>query len=373
MAQVLRSQAAVLVAPNQNLAIQERDVPSAGKGCVNIQVVRAGVCGTDPHLWRGDLPVPEPVVLGHEGVGKILELGEGVTKDHAGQDIAVGDAVYWNPIRPCNACYDCTISQDMTACENGTFWSPASNPQVWASYTQIATLLPNNSFYKIDDTVPLDAYIALGCALPTMLQAEHNLGGIKTGSKVVVQGAGPVGLAAIMLSKLAGAETIICIEANAARLDRARDFGAKHLINMTEPDLSTSTSRRSKIWEWIQTRGADLVIECSGNAAAFEEGVELLGRSGQYLVVGTWAGSTKVNISPFDIVRKALKITGSTYCSPWCYYKAAKLVAAHHTQFPLTRTVTHRYALQDAQHALEDVAQGKVGKAVIYPQGLQDE
>ena len=85
----------------------------------------------------------------------------------------------------------------------------------------MATLLPNNSFYKVDPTVPYDAYIALGCALPTMLQAVDHLGQIPGGSNVVVQGTGPVGLAAIMLAKLAGAAHIICIEGNPVRLKQA--------------------------------------------------------------------------------------------------------------------------------------------------------
>lgn len=364
----LQSKAAVLVAANQDIAIQERSVASPPKGCINIHVLRAGVCGTDPHLLHGDIPLPEAVVLGHEGLGRIAELGDGVTKDHAGQDIAPGDVVYWNPIRPCNACYDCTISQDMTACANGTFWSPAAGEHVWASYTQVATLLPNNSFYKVDASVPLDAYIALGCALPTMLQAVHNLGRIDAGSSVIVQGAGPVGLAAIMMAKLAGAHNIICIEGNGPRLKQATEFGATAVVDMS---VRTTVADRSEYIRAITgPRCADLVIECSGNAAAFEEGFELLGRSGKYLLVGTWAGSTKVQMSPFAVVQKALKIVGSTYCSPWCYYQATRLVAAHYKAFPLEQCVSHRYELEDAQRALEDVSAGKVLKAVIYPQGV---
>ena len=87
----------------------------------------------------------------------------------------------------------------------------------------------------------------------------------------------------------------------------------------------------------------------------------LLTRNGQYLVVGTWAGSKKVQISPFDIVRKALRVVRSTYCSPSSYYRAIRLAS-------LADCVTHRYSMRDAQKALDDVLGGKVVKAVIYRQ-----
>lgn len=368
MARVLKSKAVVLTGQKKPLEIWERDVPKPDPGCINIEVVRAGVCGTDPHLWKGDMELPGAVVLGHEGLGRIIEIGSGVKTDHASNLIQIGDVVYWNPIRPCNACYDCTVTQDFTACENGTFWSPANGDRVWASYTQVATLLPNNSFYKVDQTVDLDAYIALGCALPTIIQAVDHLGGIPSGSSVVVQGAGPVGLAAIMMSKLSGAEHIICIEGNGTRLDRAHRFGATSLVDMRKDTLNTFEARSKYIRDVIGDRGANLVIECSGNPAAFEEGVGLLGGNGSYLLVGTWAGSRKVQISPFDVVRKALRLIGSTYASPFCYYRAAKLIQANHEKFPLAECVTHRYALNQAQNALEDVLAGKAVKAVIYPQ-----
>lgn len=363
-----KSSAVVLPGPGLPLEIREREVPPPGPGCINIEVLRAGVCGTDGHLATGDTDLPGPVVLGHEGLGRIIELGQGVKTDHAGSPVDIGDVVYWNPIRPCHTCYDCTVTLDMTACEKGTFWSPADRAEVWASYTQLATLLPNNSFYRVDQSVPLDAYIALGCALPTMLQAIDKLGGMAPGSNIVVQGAGPVGLAAVMLSKLGGAANIVCIEANQARLQRARDFGATVLVDMQDDSLNTVEDRAKHVNAAVGERGVNLVIECSGAIPAFEEGMGLLARNGQYLLVGTWAGSSKVQISPFDIVRKALRVVGSTYSSPSGYYRATKLVQAHHQTFPLADCVTHRYSLRDSQRALDDVLDGKVVKAVIYPQ-----
>ncbi|VUC27383.1 unnamed protein product [Clonostachys rosea] len=362
-----RSKAAVLTSDGSGVQIWTREVPPPARACIIIKVLRAGVCGTDAHLAKGDQPFPHPVVLGHEGLGQIIELGEGVTTDHAGHPVAVGDVVYWNPIRPCNACYDCTISEDFTACTNGTFWSPANRAEVWASYTELATLLPNNSFYRIDPKVPLDAFIALGCALPTILQALDHLGGIPSGSTVLVQGAGPVGLAAIMMAKLANARDIICIEGVESRLQQAQEFGATLLVDFRKPELSSRQARQSFINSSIGPRGVSVAIECSGNATAFEEGISLLGRSGKYLLVGTWAGNSTVPFCPFDVVQKALTVVGSTFASPKHYYRAARLVETNHELFPLAKCVTRKYTLDETTEALRAVSAGEVVKAVIIP------
>ncbi|KAH6988663.1 putative alcohol dehydrogenase [Ilyonectria destructans] len=318
---------------------------------------RAGVCGTDTHFVQGDEPLPQPAVLGHEGLGRIVELGEGVTTDHASNPIAVGDVVYWNPIMPCNACYDCTISEDFTACTNRTFWSPANQAEVRARYTELATLLlPYNSFYRINPSVPLDSFIAMGCALPTILRALDHLGGILSASTAVVQGAGPVRLAAIMMAKLAHASHIVSIDRVDARLQRAKDFGAALLIDIRKPELSTREARRSYTDSVVGARGVGLVIECSGNPAAFEEGIGMLARSGK-----------NVPFCPFEVVQKALTVVGSTFASPKHYYRAARLVEANHERFPLTQYVTHKYKLHDTEEALRAVGAGEVVKAVISP------
>ena len=359
---------AVVVAPQKPIEIWEKQVSPPAPGCVSIDVQRAGVCGTDVHLWEGEDIYPDPFILGHEGVGTIVELGGGVTTDHAGVPVFPGDAVYWNPIRPCHACYECTIQRDLTGCNNGTFFSPAANPVTWASYTQVATLQRSNAFYKIKSDVPLDAFIALGCALPTMLKGLENLGPFQRGSNVLVQGCGAVGLAAVMLARLAGAKMVICIDGNESRIEMAKRFGADQVLDIRSKDYGTIAQRAKRIASLVGAQGLSLAIECSGVAAAVEEGLPLLARNGRYLLVGTWAGAGNVLLSPFEVVRRALKIVGTTYASPENYYEAARIVEANHHIFPLADCVTHRFRLDQVQEAFSAVASGSAIKAVIMPQ-----
>lgn len=246
--------------------------------------------------------------------------------------------------------------------------SPARNNITWASYTQVATLQQNNNFYRVDPNVPLDAFIALGCALPTMLKGLENMGPITRGSAVLVQGCGAVGLAAIFLAKIAGARAIICIEGNSERQKMAARFGATEILDMSRGKYTTASARSRRIREIVGPQGLELAIECSGHAAAVTEGLSLLGRNARYLLVGTWAGAGTVTLSPFEVVHKALKIIGTTYASPENYYQAARLVEAHFREFPFADCVTHRFPLTHVSEALEMVAGGTAVKVVIEPQ-----
>ncbi|KAJ6194065.1 hypothetical protein J3E72DRAFT_398294 [Bipolaris maydis] len=311
---------AVVVGPQKPIELWEKRVPPPAPGCVNVEVQRAGVCGTDIHLWEEQDVYLEPFILGHKGVGTIVHLGEGVTTDHAGIEVSPGDA--------------------------------------------IATLHKTNAFYKVRSDVPLDAFIALGCALPTMLKGLENLGPIQRGSNVLVQGCGAVGLASIMLARLAGAKTVICVDGNQSRMEMAERFGADEVLDIHSKDYGTA----ERIASLLGAQGFSLAIEYSGRAAVVEEGLTLLAHNARYLLVGTWAGSGNVPLLPFDVVRKALKIIGITYESPENYYEAARIVETNCCLFPLADCVTHRFRLDQVQETFSVVTSVSAIKAVIMPQ-----
>ncbi|KAF5637730.1 5-exo-hydroxycamphor dehydrogenase [Fusarium sp. NRRL 52700] len=359
---------------NSDISIKTFEIGAPPVDSIHVKVELAGICGTDPHLWKGDMPLPADILLGHEGVGEVVELHSSITTDHVGQTLSKGDRVYWTAIRPCNKCYSCVISDDECGCTSNGFMHPfddvvASGQGTWATYTQYATLGPRNAFFRISPDVPLDAYIALGCALPTVVQAVRNMkhGGIQPGSTVVVQGCGAVGLAAIMMAKIADADKVVAMDFNPARLAKAAQFGAQ-CIDMN--NVNSLEGRAATILNATGNRGVDLVIECSGHPSAVEEGLTLVGRKGTYLMIGTWAGKGNVPMDPFVVVNKAITIQGSTYCAPADYYLATKIVERNWKRFPLASCVTHRFSLDETQAGLETVLAGKAVKAVIQPHDM---
>jgi len=323
-----------------------------------------GVCGTDVHLWHGDFPLPAPVVLGHEGIGIVEELGDGVSADHAGTPVAVGDRVYWAPLRPCHRCYYCTVLKDFSLCENLLLFGGADDP-TWASYTDYAWLPEGMSFYRIPDDTPSEAVIAFGCAMPTMLQGLERLGGISPNQNVVVQGCGPVGLAATLLARLSGARRVIVIGAPERRLEAARGLGATATIDLDRvPD---EDERSRQVRELTEGRGADVVIEAAGVLAAFPEGPKLLAKNGRYLIVGLWSGQGGAPVDPRYLNNNNLKVIGTALAQPQHYYQAIHVAQAHHGELPMAEAVTHRFPIEESQRALEAVSRLETVKAVITP------
>ena len=355
---------AMIVGVDQPIEVWERAFPAPEPGGVLLRMQMGGVCGTDVHLWRGHAAPPLPVVLGHEGVGLVEELGEGVSADHAGLPLGVGDRVYWGPIRPCHHCYYCTVAKDFSLCENLVLFSGADEP-TWNTYTDYAWLPSGMCFYKIPDDTPSEPVIAFGCAMPTMIQAFERLGGLAPNQTVVVQGCGPVGLAATLLSHLAGAKTVITIGAPDHRLAMARRLGARTTINFET--LSDEKDRLAQVYELTDGRGADVVIEATGAYSAFAEGLKLAAPNGRYVIVGLWSGHGEIPIDPRYINNRNLSIIGSALTQPQHYYEAIRVAQAHHTDFPMAEAITHRFAIEESQQALEAVERQETIKALIVP------
>ncbi|MBY8860388.1 zinc-binding dehydrogenase [Nocardia sp. CA2R105] len=356
------ARAVVLAAPN-SVETWDVDIYDPAPTGVLVRIVVGGVCGSDSHIVSGDAgEMPFPIILGHEGVGRIEKLGADITTDCAGAPVEVGDLVYWAPIALCHRCYSCTVL-DNTPCENSQFFERADKPN-WGSYADYAWLPPGMAFYRVPDHVEPEALAALGCALPTALRGFEQAGGIQCNQTVVVQGAGPVGLSAVLVASLSGAAEIIVIDASDTRLAIARSLGATATISLTG---SSSEQRFNDIYGLTGPSGPDLVVEAAGVLDAFPEGVNLIGQHGRYVVLGLWGAMGESAIQPRLLTTKNAHIVGATFPKPKHYYGTVQLVARCQDTVPLSALVTHRFALEDASAALDAIRSGTVVKAVIDP------
>ncbi len=353
--------AAVLVKPNQ-LETWDVPVPDPQDGGVLVSVVIGGVCGSDVHITLGETgAMPFPIILGHEGVGRLEKLGRGVDKDYVGTPVKPGDLVYWCPIALCHRCYSCTVLEAVP-CENSMFFEDASKPN-WGSYAEYAWLPNGMAFYRVPDHASVDAVAALGCALPTAIGGLERVGNIRIGQSVVVQGAGPVGLSAVLLARLAGARHIIVIDGSQRRLEVARSLGATALI-----PLSRSVEERHReVYDIVGPAGPDLVFEAAGVLPAFGEGMDLVGHHGQYLVLGLWGDVGSTSIKPGDMSWRNVTVSGYTFSKPKHYYQALQLAVQQQDRIPLASLVTHRFGISQAGEALKAVRSGEAVKAVIDP------
>jgi threonine dehydrogenase-like Zn-dependent dehydrogenase len=357
----MRGKAAVLVTKN-HLETWEVNIADPEPGGALVRVVLGGVCGSDVHILTGEAgEMPFPIILGHEGVGRIEKLGAGVATDYAGTPVKPGDLVYWSPIALCRRCYSCTVLEE-TPCENTRFFEEASKPN-WGSYADFAWLPNGMSFYRLPDHADPLAVAALGCALPTVLRGFERCGPVRIGEAVVVQGAGPVGLSAVLVAAQAGAREVIVIDASPARLEAARKLGATATVLLAD----SPKERLRQIYDRTGPAGPDLVVEAAGALPAFPEGVQITGIHGRYVILGLWGAVGTQPISPRDLTIKNLTIAGASFPKPKHYYQALHLAARLQDSVPLAELVTHRFPIAKAAEALEATKKGISVKAVIDP------
>ena len=183
--------------------------------------------------------------------------------------------------------------------------------------------------------------------------------------KIIVQGAGPVGIAALAVAKCAGAGQVIVIGGPKHRLDMARHFGADQTINIDE--LREPAARIDAVRQLTWGYGADAVIECVGLPAAVTEGMEMCRDGGKFLVLGHYCDAGTVAFNPHVITRKQLQIFGSWSSEPRHLKTALEFLRSTQSQFPFGAMVTHRFPLERAHEALMATANWQSSKSVIVP------
>lgn len=344
----------VFVGSGRPLECWDGAVADPPPGAVLVRVVKAGVCGTDAHRLDGDLPeVGHPVTFGHEGIGEIVTLGEGVATDHWGSPVRPGDLVYFTPSGPTPA----------AAPLMG--WPPPADLPNPAAFQDYATLPPRSAFSRIPEGTDPDAVIAFGCAMPTALGGMARLGGVQPGQTVVVQGCGPVGLSATLLSSLTLARQVIVIGDPANRLAAATVLGATTTIPL---EGTTGEARRGLVRELTEGRGADVVIEAAGRMEAFDEGVNLLADDGRLLILGIYSGHGTVQLDPVRLNNRNLAVIGSLGPSTFSDYRTTiQLAQRHGERLQFADLITHRFGLTQLEEAIGVGRRGEAIKAVVVP------
>lgn len=331
-----------------------------------VKVEMAGICGTDVHLWKGQLAIPRPIIMGHETVGVVERVGDAVEMDWRGAALRAGDRVTWSAGMACGSCYYCAVTRQPTRCQNrrayGISFSCAEPPYFSGGYAEYIYLRPGTAVFKIED-VAAEAVTGAGCALVTAIHGLERME-INWGDNVVIQGSGPVGLSALAIAKSSGASMTLVIGGPAARLELAKTFGADHTINIEETDVA---SRLERVRQLTHGHGADAVIECVGIPSAVPEGFEMCRDGGKVLVLGHYGDAGATAINPHVITRKQLKVYGSWGSEPRHMAMAIDFLKTHGERFPFDQMVSHRFPLESAFEALQTTAEWASRKSVIVP------
>ncbi|MFD7612142.1 Zn-dependent alcohol dehydrogenase [Streptomyces sp. NPDC059828] len=354
--------AAVLPAIGSPLEIIGIELPEPGPGQVRVRIAAAGVCHSDLSLSNGTMRVPVPAVLGHEGAGTVVSVGEGVTH------VAPGDGVVLNWAPSCGKCHHCSIgevwlcadaltgtSRVHAVAEDGTELHPGLNVAAFAEETVVAA----NCVLPVPDGVPLVDAALLGCAVLTGYGAVHHSARVREGESVVVLGVGGVGLATLQSARIAGASTIIAVDVSPEKEELARRAGATDYV------VASDTTAR-EIRKLTGGQGADVAVECVGRAETIRTAWDSTRRGGRTTVVGIGGKDQQVTFNALEIFHWGRTLSGCVYGNS---DPARDLpVLAEHIRmgrFDLSALVSERIGLDGIPAAFDNMIAGKGARALV--------
>ncbi|MFJ9897190.1 Zn-dependent alcohol dehydrogenase [Streptomyces sp. NPDC091280] len=355
--------AAVLPAVGAPLEITEIVLPDPGPGQVRIRLAAAGVCHSDLSLTDGTMRVPVPAVLGHEGAGTVLAVGEGVTH------LAPGDSVVLNWAPSCGTCHACALGE-VWLCANalngaadvyahrasdGSDLHPGLNVAAFAE----ETVVPAACALPLPDGIPLTDAALLGCAVLTGYGAVHHSARVRAGETVAVFGVGGVGLATLQAARIAGASKIVAVDVSPAKEELARAAGATDYLVATE-----DTAREIRALTGKQ--GVDVAVECVGRAVTIRTAWESTRRGGRTTVVGIGGKDQQVTFNALELFHWGRTLSGCVYgdSDP---AKDLPVLAEHVRagRLDLGALVTERIELAGIPAAFENMTAGKGGRALV--------
>lgn len=366
---MIRGKAMVLEAFNKPLVLKEFEIKELPPGSVLVKLVSAGVCGSDVHMFRGEDPrVPLPIILGHEGVGRVVEIN-GEKKDVNGEKLRKGDLIVWNRGIVCGECFWCKVAKQSFLCPHrkiyGINMSSDVYPHFRGCYSEYIVLDPRTDVLKVSEKADPDVLTIAMCSGATAYHAFDEYPESLVGKTVVIQGVGPLGLFSVIIARNLGAENVVVIGGTQSRLELAKKAGADLVLNRRE---TTEEERKKIIMDLTNGRGADFVLEATGSSDALLEGLELLRRGGFYSIAGVAVPQAPIPLKVYEhLVLKNATLKGIWVSDTSHVVKATKM-ALKNTSL-LSALITHRFKLEQANEALELMERRDALKIVLCPEG----
>jgi putative phosphonate catabolism associated alcohol dehydrogenase len=368
---VYRGRIARFDAPGKPFDIETVSLPEVGPGQILIKVARANICGSDLHAWHGTFATAGlggqlPTVLGHEMVGAIEALGEGVTADSNGKPLAPGTRVVFPYFFCCHTCRNCLAGR-RNACQNlkMAMLGRADEPPYFVGGYADFFLLPAGAVvYTVPDSVSDDIAAGANCALSQVIYGLERVDQ-QLGEFVVVQGAGALGLYAVAVAKARGAARVIAIDGVPERLELATAFGADDVIDINQ--VATDKDRAKIVRKLTDGQGADVVVEVVGHPSAIDEGLKMLGQFGRYVEIGNINIGKTFEFDPSRFVFANKTMVGVSLYDPPVLSRALAFLDQHQDRLPFERLAAAHYSLDDINDAFAAAEAKRDVRASIVP------
>lgn len=357
---------AVYDAPNKPFEIRSFPIRPPRSGEVLVKIRMSTICRSDIHSYLGHRPNPCPGVLGHEIIGNIVSLGEGVTKDMRGDALAAGDRITWSEyFIPGDNYYTevLDLPQKSPGVDKYGHMAVTTEPHHHGGFGEYCYILPRSWILKLPAELTDEEATPINCGVATVICVTEKAG-ITMGESVVVQGLGLLGLYAAAIAKARGARLVIGLDTVGARRELAARFGADYAF---DPSAMSEIELVNKVRALCRPEGADAVIELCGYPEVIPAGIEMLRTGGRYVLGGLVNPDAFVRIDANRILRKLITLSGVHNYHPRHLIQALDFVAANRKRFPFHDLVDGKYKLEEVGRAMQDAAERKVLRAAILP------
>ena len=368
----MKTRAAIAIAPNKPLVIDEIDLEGPKHGEVLVEIMATGVCHTDSYTLEGkDSEGIFPSILGHEGAGIVREIGPGVSA------VAVGDHViplYTPECRQCKTCLSrksnlCTsirATQGKGLMPDGTSRFRRKGETIYhymgCSTFSNFTVLPEIALAKIRKDAPFEKACYIGCGVTTGIGAVIWTAKVEPNSNVVVFGLGGIGLNVIQGAKLVGANKIVGVDINPAKRKMAEEFGMTDFVNPNEIGFKNVVDRIVE----LTGGGADYSFDCTGNTDVMRQALECCHRGwGQSIIIGVAEAGREISTRPFQLVTGRVW-KGSAFGGARGRTDTPKIVDMYmDAQIQIDPLITHTMPLEKINDAFDLMHEGKSIRSVI--------
>ena len=330
--------------PEPGLWMERVPVPEPGPSDVLIRVRKSAICGTDVHIWKWDefsaKTVPVPMVVGHEFVGEIADMGAAATKYRIGQRVSGEGHIV------CGTCRNCRAGRGHL-CRN-TRGVGVQRPGSFAEYLCI----PESNVVPIPEDIPDEVaaiFDPFGNAVHTALSFDL------VGEDVLVTGAGPIGIMGALVAAKAGARKVVITDINPYRLDLARKMGVPYVVDVSKQQL------RDVMDEIGMTEGFDVGLEMSGASAAMQQMIARMNNGGKVALLGI--APTEFPVDWNSVIFKMLHIKG--IYGREMYETWYKMIALVQSGLDVSGVITHRISIDDFEEGFAAMISGDSGKVVM--------
>ncbi|WP_444893977.1 S-(hydroxymethyl)glutathione dehydrogenase/class III alcohol dehydrogenase [Microbulbifer sp. TRSA001] len=370
--QFIKSKAAIAWGPGQPLSVEEVDVMLPKAGEVLIKVIASGVCHTDAFTLSGDDPEGKfPCILGHEGGGIVVQVGEGVTSVKEGDHVIplytpeCGECKFCKSGKT-NLCQKIRETQGQGLMPDGTtrFYKdgkPIYHYMGCSTFSEY-TVLPEISLAKVNPAAPLEEVCLLGCGVTTGMGAVINTAKVQEGDTVAIFGLGGIGLSAIIGATMAKASRIIAIDINESKFELARKLGATDCINPNNYDKPIQ-----EVIVELTEGGVDYSFECIGNVNVMRSALECCHKGwGESVIIGVAGAGQEISTRPFQLVTGRVW-RGSAFGGVKGRSELPDYVERYlNGEFQLNDFITHTMSLDDINKSFDLLHKGESIRTVIH-------